>query len=673
MTAVQTSHRATQEQGPSVVDGQLMWTSATGITTADPQSYGGCSRKWYYDQVEGKKGPATRAMLAGTELHTEIESYLRGRGSLQSPLALAGRAFIPQPGNSLLIEQPIHFTTRDGVQIYGHVDLYNLRGEYVDPNGELQRDPSWSMEVKDWKTTSDFQYAKTERDLAENIQLTTYAEAGFRMWVDLEHARLTHVYFRTRGRPESKLVTIRRSREEIGMRWDYAESVVRIMGDVAKEQNAERVPANVRSCSAYSGCPHRGYCSAFRRTSLDALYGKAAQDYIQENNVGLLASNPQLMQPAAAPTAPAPSVQAQLAQEEAQMRAQFAQQQQQMPQQLNTAQLADVCQRLSSYGFGFPAIGGNAAQAYAVLGGQSVPPGYVFQGIPAPPGARRSLHLVQLNELAHIFQIEGELAQERAAMQPQQPTPAALEQKIQQNLAQTGQTPYVPVTTLPPQNFTQQLAQQTGAPVQGQAVVSFLPPGAPESMPQLAAAQPKPPEGAEPAEKKGRGRPKKVQDAAPEATAAVAVQVPPQPPSAPATQAPPAAVSTLDPDLAAFAARDAGLAGQGVILVNARFEGRTTRSLAGYVDYINEKIAKMYNTRKDGSQGPLDVRAAVDGSGLGYGGWKGYVREIVKADPPPDGAYHFDTFMSELNEVVADALRVVAVQKDWMYVRGVRA
>jgi hypothetical protein len=32
-----------------------------------------------------------------------------------------------------------------------------------------------------------------------------------------------------------------------------------------------------------------------------------------------------------------------------------------------------------------------------------------------------------------------------------------------------------------------------------------------------------------------------------------------------------------------------------------------------------------------------------------------------------------DTFTDELSEVVADALRVVAEQRGWLYVRGVRA
>lgn len=1014
------THRATLEQGPPIIGGKLVWTSATGITTADPNSLGGCPRKWFYDTVMGKKAPPTKAMQAGTGLHTEIENKLLRGMSLQSPLALAGGMFIPHGGSGLHVEKPIHFATRDGVQIYGHVDLYNLRQQYIDPDGVLQQDPPWSFEVKDWKclpagtdvfdvsrgcrrdvsepgdvsvptvhslgwtgaalgaaparsfasgskpcveirlsdgtvlrastdhpiltatgwteaaklvptdsvvvaakmpppevqteasdaevafvaymlsdggcsgasmrftnmtppivadwlrcasalgytvrenrslskareftlsrggartpdavrarwdlhglaknkrmhpglwglsdahvalflnrfwacdgyishhqisvelasekliddlrflllrlgirsrkcvrtprggftswvitmgggealaflnavgdvlgketacrrvraalsniprrrakgsahfisgtalervvsvepvgtlpvfdltvpatgnfvansivvhnTTSSFDYAKTERELAENAQLVTYAEAGFRMWPDLEHGRLTHVYFRTRGAPASKLVTIRRSREEIGSRWEYNEGIVRLMVDAAKEQTAERVPANTRSCNAYSGCNHREYCSGYQRSSLDSLYNKIAEDHLAERTppVGLIAQNqPQLMQAA--------TTQASLAQEEAQMRAQVAQQQQQMS--FNPADYLAVCQRLGSYGFGMPSLAGNAAQAYASAGGQMVAPGFVYQGQMAPPGAQASLHGMTLTEVQQVYQIEREAAA-KAGVQPATPsfpsTPAPTQTVAVQHRNASDNTIY------PTPSLTQQIAQayaQATAPVP-----SFLPPGAPESMPQLAQAQPAPEAPPAPAK---RGRPKKNdQGTAPETAAALtATQTAAAPPSSStpaagvATQVAPAAEPAFPPALLASASRMLGLdapatnAPPCVVLINARAVSLSTKSLAPYVDYINAELAKRYCVTADGKPCPQDVRCAPKDSVLAFGAWKGAVREVVKADPPPAGDYHLDIGLDELNEVVADALRVVAETKGWLYVRGVR-
>jgi hypothetical protein len=688
------THKATIENGPNVVDGRLIWTSATGITAADHNSYAGCMRRWWYDQVAELKGPPTAAMLGGTNLHSEIEDHLRKGTPLTSPLALSGRMFIPQPGGNLQIERPIHFKTKVGVDIYGHVDLYNFRQEYIDSDGVLQRDPTWSFEVKDWKTTSDFQYAKTARELADNIQLVTYSEAGFRFAPDMEHARHTHVYFRTKGRPESRLVTIRRSREEIALRWEYAESVVRSMVDVARERTAETVPGNRKSCDAYRGCPHRTRCSVYTSSSLDALYAKIATDHVQESTVGLLADSQIMTQPV---------TQQQLAQEEQQMRAQVAQQQAVgMQQGPSLQQIAAACAALNGYGYGFPALGGNAAQAYAAAGGQNVAPGFEYPGVMANPGARRSLHSIKLTEVAHIFQLEAELAAERgqpvAAVLPQPvhvapgvlvqpPSPQQIEQRVMQPnpMMQPGPATFDVVKASQGENPWGKL------PAQPQAG-GILPPGAPESMPQLAMAQAAPPtiagvpmapargeNDSEPPEpKKGRGRPKKTDTGtAPEAVAspssATQTAAAPAPtPPAPATQVTPAAAPTLPQGLMASGAALNTQAGVGCILINARFSSRPTKSLAGYVDHINAELAKRYCVTSDGRPGVQDVRCAPKDSVLAFGGWKGAVREVVKSDPPPQGDYHLDTFMDELNEVVADALRSVAEAKAWMYVRGVR-
>ncbi len=677
------THRATLENGPNVVNGKLVWTSATGITVADTNSYGGCLRRFYFEQVLEQKAPPTKAMLGGADLHADIENHLRTGQRLQLPLALAGSMFIPQPGGNLQVERPIHFKTKVGVDIYGHVDLYNFRQEYIDPNGELLQDPSWSFEVKDWKTTADFQYAKTPGELAANIQLVTYSEAGFRFAPDMEHARHTHVYFRTKGAPASKLVTIRNTREEIGARWEYAESVVRSMADVAREPSAETVPGNRASCDAYRGCPHRAKCSVYGFNSLDSLFAKVASDHLQEKSkVGIIANNPGLMQQqgaaqAQAPQAPAPQqdMQQRLAQEEAQMRAQVAQQQQQMPMnQAAGADLLTVCYRISQAGYGFPKLVGNAAQAYAAANSASVAPGYEYPGVMAPAGAKRSLHTLPLSEVAHIYQLDGEVSRELAAnpapMLPQLPPAVAFVPAPGQGTPASSYALQPQTWTLPP-----------GSPAPAQAPTSFLAPNAPESMPQLAQQNTAPAApSAEEKPKTRRGRPKAtpVPGTAPEAVApppssATQTAAPAQTstPSAPPTQVTPAAAPTivgLDGFVPTGIAQDGPIDMQ--IYVNARCEGVVTKSLAGYVDYVNDTLAKRYNVDKQGKPGPLDCRTAVDGSILGYGGWKGAVRTIVLADPPPDGHYHFDTFMSEMNEIVADALRNLADQRGWHYVRG---
>ena len=691
------SHRATLENGPQVVSGKLVWTSASGITTADPNSYGGCLRKWFYEAVEGRKPPPTRAMLGGTDLHKELEDHLRTGVSLTSPLALAGRMFIPHPGNSILVEKPIRFATRGGTPIFGHVDLYNLRESYIDADGVLQSDPPWSFEVKDWKTTSDFQYAKSERELAENIQLVTYAEAGFQMWPDLEHARLTHVYFRTKGRPEAKLVTIRRSRDEVASRWNYAESVVESMVEAAGALTAEQVPANKKSCFAYGKCPHVEYCAEPKRTALDNVFGKLVTDW--RDPMAFLPPDTSKMA-----FLPTEDTRKQLEDEEKRMRAQVAQQQAALPQ--GPAQLQEVCARLLAYGFGFPALGGNAAQAYAAMGGQSVPAGFVYQGMAAPSTAKRSLHSIQLTEVAHIFQLENGLAQEKATpvappapvqleFQYTPPLPPKAKQFADAVLTEAVLPELVraAATTVAPFDSPMQRATAVAGMMASHGI---LPPDAPESRPELAMAR-MPTDTTEVSDKPKRGRPSKkgnapvIVSSPPPVDDTIVVSTPALPVPAEVSKlsaAPivPAQESTLPEPLSPRSREllNAGIAdvkagrvveftpdrGPSVVLINARAVSLTTRSLAPYVDYINAELSKRYSVTADGKPGIQDVRCAPKDSVLAFGGWRGAVREIVKADPPENGDFHLDTYGDDLNEVVADALRVVAENKGWLYVRG---
>jgi hypothetical protein len=107
------------------------------------------------------------------------------------------------------------------------------------------------------------------------------------------------------------------------------------------------------------------------------------------------------------------------------------------------------------------------------------------------------------------------------------------------------------------------------------------------------------------------------------------------------------------------------------ILINARASFATT-SLSSYVDYINAELSKRYCVSADGKPGVQDVRCAPKDSPLAFGGWKGAVREVVKTDPPLHGDYHLDLNRDELNEAVADALRVVAERLGWLYIRGIQ-
>lgn len=520
--AVETTHKAELELGPGVVNGRLLWTSASGLTKIDTNSTGGCARRWWFEQVLGKRQPSTEAQRKGTKLHSEIEGHLIEGKPLLTALANSGRHYIPEAGPGLLIEQGIARATPEGiaswlsiqtsaglVAVAGHVDIWNHRGIYIDREGELKPEPRPNtLETKDWKTTSNLVYAKTAAELAQNVQMVTYSEVGFRAWPHLEHGRLTHVYFRTRGAAVSDLVTTLCDREQIGRRWEYVEGLGRLAADVAREMDPEKVPANRNACSAYGGCPHQAYCSVGSHDSLSEVFGPRGAEQViarmrgqplnQENPHMALTDklNPSVVAAAQAgtmipqPAAPvatlpaaqgvgvavsmAPAIDAEVARIQAEETARRAQQAAGIP-----VGFAEALGALRASGYGFPTFVGRAASAVAAqftAWGHAITlqPGQELTGV----GWLSERVKQPVEDPSLVLQ----LAAEVATLPPlQQQQPAAVAPPPPPVMITPPPAPVVP----PPSMLT-----QAPAPIAAPTVpmaISVLPPDAPASNPALAA------------------------------------------------------------------------------------------------------------------------------------------------------------------------------------------
>ena len=650
VTKAPSTHKATIELGEAVVGNKLMWASATLITGADPQSEGGCLRRTWYERVGGKERVTTAAMTAGSGMHAEIEHYLAFGVAALSPTVMAGRGFIPEPGPRLTVEASIAKAglTACGVPVAGHIDLLNTREEYLDATGELRSDPKNTVEVIDWKSTSDIKWAKTAEQVAATIQMNTYGAAVLTKLPDTEHVRLTHVYFQRGARPKALLSTSLRTREQIAGRWKYAESIVRTIIDAIKESDVNKVDGNNKACKSYNqACPHTSYCSVGNHNSLDDLYSKIAKDYQQkvDTKMGLLSglnmppiplAPNQAQLPAPTPDfAQPPDIRQQLADEEQRLRAQQVQVQQ-MPSAAPMS-LKVVWDRLQTHGRGMPALGGAAAQALAAACG-------IGLGVGAGLAGTGQLGTLMLLDPAHIYQLAAELE----AQAQSNPAPMALP---------SAQEPVQIVT--PPQ-------YAPAAPVPSVQSGGLLPPDAPASNPAFASAGPPPvaaptmpttePVAAAP---KKRGRPKS-------ATSDTAPLAPVAPPLSGGTQAaptPPAAVSPFIPTAAATS-------GDLEVYINCR-PSHPTVSLHPYIDRINAELSRRYCVGANGQPTIQDIRVAPKDSPLGYGAWEGVLHEIVRTSPPPNAAYHLDIGTSKLLETVADAMLVVCNAREALFVKGV--
>ena len=274
--------------GPTITDGVINYLSPSALTAAGPSQYGGCYMRWYMRYVLGHKEPWTAAKGLGGDVHGEIEAYLKtgimGLGSI----ALSAKRYIPEPNpETQIIEGELHEVAPlmlEGVRVIGKMDLFDRGPFAVDEFGKQIIEPFW--EVIDWKTSSDpVKYGKTGPQLLTTYQMTLYGMALLE-GSDLEKARVSHVYMKTKGAQASFKSTALATRDNLKKCWDDASSVARTLKDVVKETDINKVPMNLDSCKAWRGCPHESYCPKNDRAqSLSELFGKTQASELQGESV----------------------------------------------------------------------------------------------------------------------------------------------------------------------------------------------------------------------------------------------------------------------------------------------------------------------------------------------------------------------------------------------------
>ena len=396
------------EHGKAVADGQVRYLSPSSITTADHSQDGGCLRKWWFRYVEGRKEPSSPAQAKGTALHAEIEDYLKTGVKALSATVMAGFRVIPEPGPGIDIEYPIAGELEvEGVPLIGYMDAVSYRDTYIDPNGDHKPMAPNSIEIIDWKTTSDLSRAKYGKALTDTPQMNAYGQWAAQRW-GVDGVRLSHVYFRTRGRPDAVKSTTFVPVDRLRGRWEQTEAVARAVKDAARITDAAAVDANRNACSAYGGCPHRSYCLTPNRTLTEIFGGTTAMSLLSKiKNV-------------AAPTPDHSALAAEVARLEAEETAARGK----IAPAIST-DFVDAVAYIESNRpgpTGFPTLGGDAATAFAALKRLE----YQGHGL----AGRGQLAELTLTTCDEVVQLAGELGLDddavAASMAPPAPVSALL-------------------------------------------------------------------------------------------------------------------------------------------------------------------------------------------------------------------------------------------------------
>lgn len=627
-----TTHKATLELGPPVVDGEVRWLSATAMTRADPTQEGGCARAWHFKYVEDLDDPSTSSLALGHATHGVVENYLRTRrwAPGDSPLApqamriaMGGARFMtPHLGDKLLIEQsmltpretaairagspgPGHLDTTlsaHGVPIAGHIDVLRRSPWYVTPMGERREEENPNtVEVLDWKTTKSFGWVKSGPALLSTVQMVTYGEFAARA-SRADHVRLSHVYLKSVGSADAQKSTTAVPREEIARRWERIDTLVGSIVEVARVPRGQsnEVEGNMRSCRAFNRpCPYADRCDMDKNRSLSDLLGvhpmsESLLDMFDEPKIDpasavVLAMEAELAklaaeEQAAAPATPAPP---------------------RVVVSIVPEAFAEAVRVLEASTWGFPQLGGAAAQFKAQMMGMGLTTGAALAG------SGKLAKIPQVTDPALLVQLArdvkardaaeapapapviatGLLSPETPASQPAlaaDPVPAAADAQLAAMLGQPQVTQSAPVSIVDGTPIDRSVASAT---------ITTTPAPAPEP------AKPR------------RGRPP---------------GSPTRKRAAPAdTTAPEGAAVELD-----------GFE----LYIDALPLSGSFEYLDAYCDELTDRLCKKY--------GVIDVRCAESGD-LSFGKWVGVVAAFARAVPPEPGVYVVFTDNSVKKEIAA--------------------
>lgn len=391
--------------GKLVQDGEIKFWSASALERGNPDAFGGCERKFYYQYVEGIKEPERKGREAGTKAHAEIEHYLKTGEDVLGTVARRIRKFMPERGPNLYPEHEIPggALTLEGRRVVGKADLINARGQWINPRAELDGDPKGTIEIIDWKFVSDMSYAKNGWELL-TTPMVTYGRYVLDRW-EADWVRVSHVYGHlSKGEPAAKTTLLAR-RIDIDRRWEQTGAVARSLIDVARSKNATEVTPNLRACDEYGGCAYYATCPRTRDQRLQNIF-QGTPDMSLLANLTLPPSAPAQVAPAA-PTDPAAAAAFLLAQER---------------QTVIAGLPPDIRQNwacVKSAGMGLPPLGGMIARAVSLI------EGFDLRG-DGLAGAGALANIATVADRDTLAKLAGELAAHVPAVDPKPYLPPVL-------------------------------------------------------------------------------------------------------------------------------------------------------------------------------------------------------------------------------------------------------
>lgn len=303
-----------------VENGQIRQLSVSQIESFDTTQTGGCNRRWWFERAMDLRADQTSSQTEGEALHAHLAHYLT-TGEIPKGRKLMGKAAtaaivkgdLPALGEDLFVElrfdgQPktdaegnwipldvANTLTLAGVPLEGFIDLAFRRG----PIPEIWDHKSFNPCRPEISEDPHF-WLKKPSELIKTVQMPVYVASQIPYWPDAERWRIVHHNVSRKG-VDSVIRAAVVTTAEVRARIAEIESTIERMKVVARAERQDGVPANLRACDAWTGCPHQSICSAFKK-------GKPPVTLSPEEEAAIFGDLPESEEPVSdsAPTPPVP-------------------------------------------------------------------------------------------------------------------------------------------------------------------------------------------------------------------------------------------------------------------------------------------------------------------------------------------------------------------------------
>ncbi len=238
-----------------------------------------CARKWAWKYIAKIEAPPHPSALLGTDVHAQLEGYL-GQGKPldfskdTGYIAAPALEMLPKPMSEGLevekhFEMPSH-TPNAGFGYQGYIDVWLPTGGMPGVGSPSDVYPA----VVDFKTTGNWNYAKTAENLKTDVQAQVYA-----MWAMREMKStlvdLVWIYMATRGARKARRVHLRVHGQDVAQQFSAINDTAIQMLEIRKTvTDPLSLPPTPSMCEAYGGCPYRSQCNLSPGEIIDSQAAK---------------------------------------------------------------------------------------------------------------------------------------------------------------------------------------------------------------------------------------------------------------------------------------------------------------------------------------------------------------------------------------------------------------